>query len=66
MRENYTELLLLPDGRILVHNLTPAMAALLHQIDPGDQSMIKRAIVERSRGRKSRTEHRTPITPHKP
>ncbi len=31
MSENHTELLLLPDGRILVHNLTPAMAALLQQ-----------------------------------
>ena len=67
MNENYTELLLLPDGRILVHNLTPAMAALLHQLDPRDRSMIHRARVARSRrGRGSRTKEQTYRISHKP
>lgn len=28
------ELLVLPDGRILAHNITPALAALLAELDP--------------------------------
>ena len=38
-----TELLLLPDGQILVHNLTPAMAALLAEFNPADEPMRERA-----------------------
>jgi len=64
--ENHTELLLLPDGRILAHNLTPAAAALLHHLDPGDRSMLLRAVVKRSRARKSRAKPQTLRTPHKP
>ncbi len=37
------ELLLLPDGRILAHNLTPAVAALLARLDPADEAMRQRA-----------------------
>ncbi len=66
MSMTYTELLLLPDGRILVHNLTPAMAALLHELDPAAQSMIDRATVMRRRRRKTRTQQRIKQTPHKP
>jgi len=29
-----TELLILPDGRILVHNLTPTFAGLLKELNP--------------------------------
>jgi len=65
MSATHTDLLILPDGRILVHNLTPAMAALLHALDPRDRSMTTRATVVRSRGRKSRTEQQTHRTPHK-
>jgi hypothetical protein len=43
MRENHTELLLLPNGRILVHNLTPAMAALLKELDLQDDEMALRS-----------------------
>ena len=32
-----SELLLLPDGRIIVHNLTPALADLLEIMNPGAQ-----------------------------
>ena len=34
---------ILPDGKILVHNLTPAMAALLSELDPADVLMRQRA-----------------------
>ena len=43
MTENHSELLLLPDGRILVHNLTPAMAALLKEFDRQDTEIALRA-----------------------
>ncbi len=29
-----TELLILPDGRVLVHSLTPAFAELLRELNP--------------------------------
>ena len=66
MAENHSELLLLPDGRILVHNLTPAMAALLQQLDPGDRHMSRRASVPPSLRRKSRAEHQILPVPHPP
>ncbi len=37
------ELLILPDGRILAHNITPAMAALLAELAPDDPDMRRRA-----------------------
>ncbi len=38
-----TELLILPDGRVLVHNLTPAFANLLHELNPDDGQIRPRA-----------------------
>ena len=38
-----TELLLLPDGRILVHNLTPVFAGLLEALNPADAHLAPRA-----------------------
>jgi hypothetical protein len=38
-----TELLLMPDGRILVHNLTPAFADLLRGLNPNDDQIRPRA-----------------------
>ena len=63
---NHSELLLLPDGRILVHNLTPAMAGLLQQLDPEDRRMFSRASATRSRGSKRRTQPLTRSAPHHP
>ena len=37
------EILIRPDGRILVHNLTPAVAALLVRLAPHDADMRRRA-----------------------
>ena len=36
-------MLILPDGRIFVHNLTPSMARLLVELDPTDAAMLRRA-----------------------
>lgn len=43
-RESQTRLLLLPDGRILVHNLTPAMAQILQKLDPADRLIRQRVL----------------------
>jgi hypothetical protein len=40
------ELLILPDGRILVHNLTPELARLLSALDPTDAGMRARAGID--------------------
>lgn len=38
-----SELLILPDGRILVHNLTRPMADLLRGLNPKDKNFAPRA-----------------------
>ena len=38
-----TELLILPDGQILVHNLTQPFAELLHKLNPGDGQISSRS-----------------------
>ena len=40
---SHSELLILPDGRILVHNLTQTMADLLHELNPGETTIRPRA-----------------------
>jgi len=37
-----SELLILPGGRILVHNLTRPFAELLHQVNPTDEQFASR------------------------
>lgn len=37
------ELLILPDGRILAHNLTPAVAKVLRELNPDDEQIKQRA-----------------------
>jgi hypothetical protein len=39
-----SELLLLPDGRLLVHNLTPSMARWLAELNPSDPQLAPRAV----------------------
>lgn len=39
-----TEILLTPDGRVLVHNLTSAVAEMLSDVAPGDAQMISRSL----------------------
>jgi hypothetical protein len=40
----HTELLILPDGRILVHNLTQTFAELLHGLNPGAEQISSRVL----------------------
>jgi len=37
------ELLVLPDGKILAHNITPEIAAVLSDLDPENRLMKQRA-----------------------
>ena len=39
-----TELLILPDGRIMVHNLTPTFAGLLKELNPDDEQIRRRSL----------------------
>jgi hypothetical protein len=41
-KDQVSELLILPDGQILVHNLTPAFAGLLHELNPDDEQISSR------------------------
>jgi hypothetical protein len=41
-----TELLILADGRVLVHNLTPAFAQILQNLNAEDELMNQRAAAE--------------------
>ena len=40
-----SELLILPDGQILVHNLTQPFAELLHELNPDDDQIIVAAVL---------------------
>ena len=39
-----TDLLILPDGRVLAHNLTPALAELLRELNPDDPQIQPRSV----------------------
>ncbi len=51
----HSELLILPDGQILVHNLTSAFAELLRVLNPQAEQIARRCQNEN---------HATPITAH--
>jgi len=38
-----TEMLILPDGTIFAHNITPVIAGILAQLNPSDLAMRRRA-----------------------
>jgi hypothetical protein len=42
--ELMSELLIMPDGKIYVHNLTPEMAAVLSELNPTDETIKQRVI----------------------
>ena len=42
-----TDLLILCDGTVLAHNLTPVMAGVLHQLNPEDETMRRRSVAAR-------------------
>ena len=39
-----SEVLIMADGKIYAHNLTPAMAAVLSELNPGDDAIKQRVI----------------------
>jgi hypothetical protein len=41
-QESVSELLILPDGQILVHNLTQPFAELLHELNPDCEQITSR------------------------
>jgi hypothetical protein len=41
--KDHSEFLILPNGRILAHNLTPALARVLAGLNPHDPAMRRRA-----------------------
>jgi hypothetical protein len=41
-KNQVSELLILPDGQVLVHNLTPAFAGLLAGLNPDCESIASR------------------------
>jgi hypothetical protein len=43
----HTEILILPEGKVLVHNLTPVMAAILKQLNPCADEIRDRVAVAR-------------------
>ena len=47
-----SEFLILPDGRILAHNLTPETARLLAELNPADEAMRCRAASAKSWNRR--------------
>ena len=50
----FTEFLLLPDGKILVQNLTPVMAAILLEFNPGEEAIRRRVPNPQNTARPSR------------
>ena len=42
--ELMSELLVMPDGKIYAHNLTPEMAAVLSELNPDDAAIKQRLI----------------------
>jgi hypothetical protein len=61
-----TELLILPDGQVLVHNLTPAFARLLAGLNPDCDQIISRASSPSSTREHPVTSNQHPVTsiPH--
>jgi hypothetical protein len=47
----HTEILILPEGKVLVHNLTPVMAAILEQLNPGADEIRDRVAVARAQAK---------------
>jgi hypothetical protein len=47
-----TEFLLLPDGRVLVQNLTPVMAAILLKLNPNETAIRRRVVKQSSPAKK--------------
>lgn len=46
-REVFSDLLILRDGGILAHNVTPVLAEILAELVPGDQDLRERATCQK-------------------
>jgi hypothetical protein len=42
-KNSTSEILVLPDGRIFAHNISPVMATVLADLNPADAAMRRRA-----------------------
>lgn len=42
--KSVSEVLILPDGKIFAHNITPEMAQVLAKLNPNDKAMGRRAL----------------------
>lgn len=42
-RNVVSEILIRADGRVFAHNITPAMARVLSELDPSNEAMSRRA-----------------------
>jgi hypothetical protein len=51
---NLSEILILPDGKIFVHNLSSTMAGVLAKLNPADEAMSRRTT------RKNNLKHELP------
>ena len=51
-----TDLLILSDGTVLAHNLTPVMAAVLHKLNPEEETMRRRTLTACERASASNTD----------
>jgi hypothetical protein len=44
--ESVSEILILADGKILAHNISPVLAGMLVELNPSDEAMQRRAVRE--------------------
>jgi|GEM_PF-4061955 len=58
-RQAETDILILPDGRVLAQNITPVMAIVLSQVNPADRQFgLRRAVALRLAKRQAITNRR--------
>jgi hypothetical protein len=50
-----SEILILPNGQVLAHNITPQLARLLVELDPGNEPMQRRAASDGADGAADKT-----------
>jgi hypothetical protein len=43
-KKSVSEILILADGKILAHNISPVMAGVLAELNPADEAMSRRAL----------------------
>ena len=61
-----TDILILSDGTVLAHNLTPGMATVLHQLNPQEETFGARVRSKRAGSAAAETGSSTKSLPGKP